>query len=102
MADEITNACGTLKTSRKDLLARDNVVATGVGYKLTNNSKTDTASIVCSVARKLPLNELPMAARVPDTIAWTSVTGCDGRSPSTKPPWKVTSSPAASCASCSA
>lgn len=68
MADDITSASNTLKSIKQELLQRDNVVATGVGYKVTGGNRTDTASIVCSVSRKVAASELSAAARVPETI----------------------------------
>lgn len=68
MADEVTNACNTLKSASGDLLKHGNVVATGVGYKVKNGDRTDTASIICSVVRKLPINQLSASERVPETV----------------------------------
>lgn len=50
------------------LLAQANVVATGVGYKTTAGRRTQMLSIVCSVARKLPLAELAARDRVPPEL----------------------------------
>ncbi len=68
MADDITTACDTLKSTAGDLLKHGNVVATGVGYKTTAGNRTDTPSIVCSVVRKLPPDKLAASDRVPQTV----------------------------------
>ena len=69
MADEVTTACNTLKSASGDLLKRSNVVATGVGYKVTNGNRTETPSIICSVVRKLPPAQLSASDRVPETVS---------------------------------
>ena len=68
MADEITTVCNTLKSASHDLLKHGNVVATGVGYKTTGGSRTETPSIICSVTRKLPLDQLSASERVPESV----------------------------------
>jgi hypothetical protein len=57
-----------LQESRRKLHARANVVATGIGYKVTGGQRTATTAIVCSVTRKLSLSELAPRDRVPGTI----------------------------------
>jgi hypothetical protein len=44
------------------------VVATGVGYKVTQGAKTNTLAIVCSVTEKVSLARLPPRDRVPPAI----------------------------------
>jgi hypothetical protein len=39
---------------RRELLARENVVAAGIGYKTVGGKRTDDLSIVCSVVKKVP------------------------------------------------
>jgi hypothetical protein len=58
MANELTTVRETLKRNRHQLLKRSNVVATGVGYKITGGQKTTTLSIVCSVTRKVVASQL--------------------------------------------
>ena len=57
-----------LRASSRDLLARANVVATGVGYKVTGGRQTDTPAIVCSVTRKRAAAELFARDLVPPTV----------------------------------
>ena len=53
MADELKTISNTLERNRDQLLNRANVVATGVGYKITAGQKTSELSIVCSVTQKV-------------------------------------------------
>jgi hypothetical protein len=57
-----------LRTHGPKLLARANVVATGVGYKVTANRRTEALSLVCSVAHKVPLATLAERDRVPSLL----------------------------------
>jgi hypothetical protein len=58
MGIDIAATKNVLRNRRPQLLARGNVVATGVGYKVTKGKKTPNLSIVCSVVKKLPLVQL--------------------------------------------
>lgn len=69
MAEDLTASRKALKEASSSLLAHQNVVATGVGYKTTGGEKTSTPSIICSVTEKLPVSQLTAADRVPATIA---------------------------------
>ena len=51
------------------LIRMRNVVAVGIGFKTTGGVRTDEISIVVSVAKKLPLVQLPEQARVPRALA---------------------------------
>ena len=51
MTDTMTNARNLLKQHANELLGRANVVATGVGYKVSGNTRTDIPSIICSVEK---------------------------------------------------
>ncbi len=53
MDPEIPKLRDILKNNREQLLDRKNVVATGIGYKITGDQKTATLCIVCSVAEKV-------------------------------------------------
>jgi len=53
---------------RDELLARANVVATGIGYKVRDGVRTDELSIVCSVTEKVAAAQLAPADRVPQQI----------------------------------
>jgi hypothetical protein len=46
MADELNTIRGILKHNRENLLKRQNVVATGIGYKETSGTKTTTLSAI--------------------------------------------------------
>jgi hypothetical protein len=65
---DLTTIRSTLKETRLGLLARSNVVATGIGYKITKGQKTPTLSIVCSVVKKLPASRLSVRDMVPATV----------------------------------
>ena len=57
-----------LKTQRENLLTKANVVATGIGYKVTKGKKTADLSIICSVKEKVATSNLSSVDRVPQTI----------------------------------
>jgi hypothetical protein len=65
MGIDIAATKNILKKRRPQLLVRGNVVATGVGYKVTKGKKTPDLSIVCSVVKKLPLVQLSRKDVVP-------------------------------------
>lgn len=68
MANELSNARAALKATKEELLNRANVVATGVGYKITKGEKTPTLSVVCSVEKKVDVSALSVNDRVPQTV----------------------------------
>ncbi|GBC61004.1 hypothetical protein DENIS_1964 [Desulfonema ishimotonii] len=68
MANDLFTIRNILKSSREQLLDRSNVVATGVGYKVTGGKKTSTLGIICSVTEKIPVSRLPSRDRVPQTL----------------------------------
>ena len=51
-----------------ELLRRRNVVACGLGYKVSHGRRTDKLSFVVSVTRKVPPHQLPPQELVPRTI----------------------------------
>jgi hypothetical protein len=65
---ENTTTRNALKSAAPRLLAQNNVVATGVGYKVTGGEKTSTLCIVCSVTEKIPKKKLSQADLVPQTV----------------------------------
>jgi hypothetical protein len=65
---DLTAIRSALKENRLGLLVRSNVVATGIGYKITKGEKTPTLCIVCSVVKKLPASNLPTRDMVPATV----------------------------------
>ena len=71
MAEELGTIQETLKRNRDQLLTRTNVVATGVGYKITAGQKTSTLSIVCSVTQKVATSQLSSQDAVPATLDGT-------------------------------
>jgi hypothetical protein len=68
MAEDFDVVRSALRHSSAALLARANVVATGIGYKVAAGSTTGTLSIVCSVTRKEPMADLAGADRIPASV----------------------------------
>ncbi len=68
MANNIDNVRTALKTATPRLHACANVVASGIGYKVTNDQTTSDLSIVCSVTKKMATAELAASDVVPKTI----------------------------------
>jgi hypothetical protein len=68
MAEDLMIVKKALKNHRIQLLARTNVVAAGVGYKITGGSKTSALSIVCSVTKKVASSQLSNKDLVPATL----------------------------------
>ena len=68
MAEELSTVRETLKENRDHLLARANVIATGVGYKISAGQKTSNLSIVCSVTQKLAASKLSNQDLVPAAL----------------------------------
>ncbi len=66
---EMTDVSAALAEAREALLGRTNVVATGVGFKVTEAGRTPTLSIVCSVVEKLPLTALSARDIVPKSVS---------------------------------
>ena len=71
MADELDTVKDTLKRNRDQLLTRANVVATGVGYKITAGQKTSNLCIVCSVTQKVAELQITSQDMVPKTLEGT-------------------------------
>ncbi|MEE8556844.1 MAG: hypothetical protein V3T14_03055 [Myxococcota bacterium] len=57
-----------LESHREALLRCPQVVATGIGYKVTGGQTTGTLCIICSVTEKRDLSELGPGERVPRTV----------------------------------
>ena len=68
MLNELFTIRDILKNTRDQLLTRANVVATGVGYKVTDGEKTPTLSIICSVTEKIATTRLLSRDRVPTAL----------------------------------
>lgn len=69
MDDGVLELRQVLLGARDDLLARGNVVATGIGFKETDGTVSRELSIVCSVTRKVPKAQLAASDLVPRAIA---------------------------------
>jgi hypothetical protein len=57
-----------LGSVRSSLMGRKNVVATGIGYKISAGKKTGRLSIVCSVEKKEPSAKLLNSEMVPESV----------------------------------
>jgi len=68
MVDNLTPLRTALKTHRVELLRKQNVVATGVGFKITGGKKTATMSMVCSVKKKVDASRLSGQDLIPATL----------------------------------
>jgi len=68
MESDLNTIRTVLKENRSELLARSNVVAIGIGYKIIKGAKTPTLSIVCSVSKKFPASSLSARDMVPATV----------------------------------
>lgn len=68
MPHDLNAVTNTLRDAAADLLARRNVVATGVGYKVAQGSRTEELCVVCSVTRKLSVAQLASRDVVPASI----------------------------------
>ena len=65
----MTNEISTvLRNNRAHLHSRANVVATGIGYKVTGGKKTTTLSIICSVEQKVPAHWLEKKDLIPSMV----------------------------------
>jgi hypothetical protein len=71
MAEELSTIRGILRRNRENLLKRANVVATGIGYKETNGTKTTALCVVCSVKEKVASSRLSARDLVPATVDGT-------------------------------
>ncbi|UCF30239.1 MAG: hypothetical protein JSV26_09215 [bacterium] len=65
MNEAITTARKLLQQHSRDLLSRPNVVATGVGFKVAGDVRSDTPSIICSVRKKVAAAALSSRDLVP-------------------------------------
>jgi len=68
MNGDLDTARTIVRQASRELLARANVIATGIGYKVSGGRRTKTLSVVCSVMRKLPASALAAGDLVPATI----------------------------------
>ncbi len=68
MNHELDRARGVLRQHAGRLLSQANVVATGIGWKVTRGERTDALCLVCSVSRKQPVPELTARDLVPAAL----------------------------------
>ena len=68
MADSISDARHILKATKQDLMRRGNVVATGIGYKISGNLQTPQPSLICSVSKKMPAAALSKRDLIPEAF----------------------------------
>lgn len=68
MNSDIENIHHTLTDQRAELMSKPNVVATGIGYKVTNGRQTDELSIICSVELKKAKKKLTASELIPSSI----------------------------------
>lgn len=61
----LLNALTAKRNHLQSVLSRSNVIACGVGYKVTDYGVTDELAIVASVVRKLPVAQLAESELVP-------------------------------------
>ncbi len=68
MAERIEDIRGILGDIRTELMSKPNVVATGIGYKISGGRRTDELSIICSVEVKKSKKMLLQSELVPSSI----------------------------------
>ena len=68
MNSDFENIRQSLNAERKELLKKQNVVATGIGFKVTAGRETPDLAIICSVDVKKPIGKLSNRDRVPPMI----------------------------------
>jgi hypothetical protein len=72
MSDIVEALLGPIFQARQqaspDFMARDNVLACGVGYKISGQTPTQTPCVVVSVTRKLPPSQLAPGELIPPSI----------------------------------
>ena len=69
MAQDLETVRKALQESAPSLHERANVVATGVGYKVTRGNRTDELAIVCSVVTKRAASALDARDLVPSILS---------------------------------
>lgn len=72
MSDPLQALLGPIFQARQEVspsfLAKDNVVACGVGYKIKGTQQTTTPSVIVSVTHKVPPDQLQSSQLIPPTI----------------------------------
>jgi len=67
-AARVREACGVKSAAAQAMLALPHVLAIGVGFRNKDRQGLKELCIVCSVERKLPLNELRAGERLPQQV----------------------------------
>lgn len=68
MAVQLEDCRNVLRSARRELLRRRNVVAVGVGYKTVQGKKTDQLALICSVEVKAAKVSLTAAEMIPESV----------------------------------
>lgn len=68
MAVQLEDCRNVLRSARRELLRRRNVVAVGVGYKTVQGKKTDQLALICSVEVKAAKASLTAAEVIPESV----------------------------------
>lgn len=68
MAAKYEDVRQTLSVARTELMQKPNVIATGVGYKISNGKVTDELALICSVDKKADKKSLVSSETVPAAI----------------------------------
>ena len=64
----VSSAQQAKREHENSLIGLNNIVATGVGFKIAGGVQTNEPCVVVSVIKKLPLIQLPESSRVPRTL----------------------------------
>lgn len=68
LQDAINLALQARRQYEEPLMRMDNVVATGVGFKIAGNTLTNEPSVIVSVTKKVPPSQLASSSMVPKTV----------------------------------
>lgn len=68
MAVPVEDVRNLLKRANEELIGKENVVATGVGFKKVNGKATDQLALICSVSSKKAKKHLTHKEMIPPTI----------------------------------
>ena len=68
MTISLDDARRVLSEVRQELLSKPNVVATGIGYKITKGKQTEELALICSVETKQSKKSLTVKELIPATI----------------------------------
>jgi len=68
MMSDLQNIKSIIAAQRAEIFSRKNVVATGIGYKVTAGKKTNQLCLICSVIKKEPASKLDQQNLIPAKI----------------------------------